>query len=329
MFKQVQDFNDETRSRTFIQSIVVLNTFTLAEQQQQQFLQTVQVSNQAPQESNQAPQYCSLGSILDPFIFPIGEHSFKIDFDLRINLGRTHEFEAVLVDCEPKSDYPSDYPLIFESHFMLRFTNLHIVKFTVVNGRLILLQSLSVNGTLINHRNQTHIEYCRHININFELPFVSEEIVSIQHQTALLESTHEPFASAVEPILDEKDSLVGSILTKPTPKAATTLSATTEDSDEVVGHSARRRSLNSCEDACYEISLLNFEISFDIETNDFKITNEDQLVFSKILDNPELLIDQEIEIHFNLNKFVDVPKIRYESIPARYSSLPKRNNELH
>ena len=121
---QVQDFNDETSSRIFIQSIVSLNTFTLAEQQQQQSLQTVQVSNQAPQESNQAPQYCSLGSILDPFTFPIGEHNFKIDFDLRINLGRTHEYEAVLVDCEPNSDYP----LVFESQFMLRFTNIYILE---------------------------------------------------------------------------------------------------------------------------------------------------------------------------------------------------------
>ena len=309
--------------------------------------QQPQQSNQTPQQSNQEPQhsdleqalsptdypdfveYCSLGSILDPFTFPIGEHSFKIDFDLRINLGRTDEYEAVLVDCEPKSDFPSDYPLIFQSHFMLRFTNLQTVKFTVGNCRLILLQSLSVNGTLINHRNQTHIEYCRHININFELKSdLSEEIVSIQHHTTLLESTHEPFSIAVE-TLDEKDSLEEAILTKPTPKAATTLTASSEHADEVVGHSARRRSLNSCEDACYEISLLNFEISFDIETNDFKITNEDQLVFSKILDCPELLIDREIEIDFNLNSFVDVPKIRYESIPARYSSLPKRNNELH
>ena len=63
-------------------------------------------------------EYCSLGSLFDPFIFPIGEQSFKINFDLRINLGRTNEYETVLVDC----DSNSDHPLVFESQFMLRFT---------------------------------------------------------------------------------------------------------------------------------------------------------------------------------------------------------------
>ena len=63
-------------------------------------------------------EYCSLGSLFDPFIFPIGKQSFKINFDLRINLGRTNDYETVLVDCDPYSDH-----LVFESEFMLRFTN--------------------------------------------------------------------------------------------------------------------------------------------------------------------------------------------------------------
>ena len=63
-------------------------------------------------------EYCSLGSLFDPFIFPIGKQSFKINFDLRINLGRTNDYETVLVDCDSYSDH-----LVFESEFMLRFTN--------------------------------------------------------------------------------------------------------------------------------------------------------------------------------------------------------------
>ena len=64
----------------------------------------------------------SLGPVFEPLRFPIGEQSFKIDFDLRINLGSTNEYETVLVDCEPNSDGP----WIFGSQIMLRFTNIHL-----------------------------------------------------------------------------------------------------------------------------------------------------------------------------------------------------------
>ena len=73
------------------------------------------------EEANTPIEYCNLGPILEPFRFPIGEQSFQINFDLRINLGRTNEYETVLVDCEPNSDYQQ----IFQSQFMLWLTDKH------------------------------------------------------------------------------------------------------------------------------------------------------------------------------------------------------------
>ena len=64
-------------------------------------------------------EYCNLGPIFEPFRFSLGEQSFKIDFDLRINLGRTNALNTVLVDCESP-----DYHMIFESQFMLRLINI-------------------------------------------------------------------------------------------------------------------------------------------------------------------------------------------------------------
>ena len=118
---------------------VIFPNIVAQNQQPQQSNQTPQQSNQELQHSALEPalsptdypdfvEYCSLGSVLDPFTFPIGEHSFKINFDLRINLGRTDEYETVLVDCEPNLDYP----LVFESQFMLRFTNIHILEVSFI-----------------------------------------------------------------------------------------------------------------------------------------------------------------------------------------------------
>ena len=156
---QVKSFNTETGKSAIISSTVAPDTITVVEQPQQSN-QTPQPSNQIPQQSNQTPQnsnevlyefpflptvvegppeeldieeeektpieYCNLGSIFEPLIFPNGEQSFKIEFDLRINLGRPNVYETVLVDCEQRD---SGYPLVFRSQFMLRFTNLYKCEF--------------------------------------------------------------------------------------------------------------------------------------------------------------------------------------------------------
>lgn len=300
--------------------------------------QQQQRSNQVPQNSNQAPQqnkpieYCQLGSLFEPLIFPIGNQSFKIDFDLRINLGRTHEYETVLVDCEPKLDYPSDYPLIFESGLMLRFTKLtKFQKFTLINCWLILQQALFVNGTLIHHRNNTHIEYCRHIDINFGIESNSNpEMITIRHHTSLLDSIQEPVSMTEESISDANDTSEETRLTNTIPIATPTMTVESEPLE--LDAARRRRSLNSSEDACYEISIVHFEISFDMETSKLKIKDGSKPIFSKILDiYDRRMIGQELEIYFHAheNFFADVSKIRYESIPTQFSSLPKRNNESH
>ena len=51
---------------------------------------------------------------------PIGEQSFKIQFDSRIHLGRIKQYETVIVDCEPNFDYR----WVLQSQFMLRLSNL-------------------------------------------------------------------------------------------------------------------------------------------------------------------------------------------------------------
>ena len=197
---------------------------------------------------------------------------------------------------------------------------------------LILKQDLRIEGNLINRQNTTHIEYCRYIDIDFWfLP--DHELITLKHYTftSLLGSTEE-LPSVELPTLDEG---VTSVEVSPT-ETATTVTPTVivEGPASTVDHnvgpvSRRRRSLNNCEDACYEISLVQFEMSFDLETSNFRIENEDELLFSKIVNLSEMMVDEEVEVYFepNENFFAGVSKIRYESIPRQYSSLPKRKNE--
>ena len=194
-------------------------------------------------------------------------------------------------------------------------------------------QDLRIEGNLINRQNTTHIEYCRYIDIDFWfLPdSVYEELITVKHYTSLLGSSEE-LPSTELPKLDEG---VTSVEVSPTETATTvTPTAILEGPASTVDHnvgpvSRRRRSLNNCEDACYEISLVQFEMSFDLETSNFKIENEDELLFSKIVNLSEMMVDEEVEVYFepNENFFAGVSKIRYESIPRQYSSLPKRKNE--
>ena len=205
---------------------------------------------------------------------------------------------------------------------------------------------------MINRQNITHIEYCRHINIYVWVFPESEyeELITVQHHTSLLGSTQK-LLSLEAPKLDEEVTKEKNPPIK-TKTKATTLTSIVENTagpeDSIVStftESRRRRSLNACEDACYEVSLVHFEISFDLKASNFKIKNDDKLIFDKNVNFSEILIDpntydqntgsyrmfEEIEINFhsNVNFFADVAKIRYESIPAQYSSLPKRNNKSH
>ena len=205
---------------------------------------------------------------------------------------------------------------------------------------------------MINRQNKTHIEYCRHINLYFSVLPESEyeELITVQHHTSLIGSTQK-LLSLEAPKLDEE------VTTEKNPPIETTTNATTltpiventaGPEDSIVStftKGRRRRSLNACEDACYEVSLVHFEISFDLKASNFKIKNDDILIFNKPVKFSEILIDpntydrntgsyrmfEEIEIYFhpNDNFFADVAKIRYESIQAQYSSLPKRNNKSH
>ena len=195
------------------------------------------------------------------------------------------------------------------------------MKFTIVHCRLILEQFLVVNGTLINRQNNTHIEYCRHIDITFLLSRLGGDIITLQHHTSLLGSTQGE--QSYEKIAPPK-----------TPMEATITSASAFEglADPFGPKARRRRSLNNCDDACYEISLMHFEISFDMEMSNFTIKNEDRLIFNKTLNNFDvMMIGQEVEIEFHANEnfFVDVSKMRYESIPPQYSTLPKRNIKNH
>ena len=60
-----------------------------------------------------------LESSREPFEFRIGEEDFKIQFDLRIDYGKSSNLKIVTVDCEPNLVYHS----IFRSELLSRFTN--------------------------------------------------------------------------------------------------------------------------------------------------------------------------------------------------------------
>ena len=189
---------------------------------------------------------------------------------------------------------------------------------------------------MINGQNESHIEYCKHFDIDFWfLPeSEDEELITVQHHTSLLDSTQK-LSSLELPTLDEEVT-TKSISSTDTTTDATTLTAVLENTagpeDSMVSTfsnlARRRRFLNACEDACYEVSLEHFEISFDLEASNFKIKNDDKLIFNKTVNFTEILTDQEMEVHFEAydNFFVDVPKIRYENFPRQYSSSPKRKN---
>ena len=201
---------------------------------------------------------------------------------------------------------------------------------------------------MINRQNESHIEYCKHFDIVFWfLPeSEDEELITVQHHTSVLGSTQE-LLSLRAPTLDEEitppEVTSGELLTTQITTDAATLTAIAESLGPIASmvplssKSRRRRSINSCEDACYEVSIVDFEMSFNLETSNFQIKNGNQLIFNKAVNLSEILIDRntghqilediEIKFHANENFFADVPKIRYESIPAHYSSLPKRNNE--
>ena len=194
---------------------------------------------------------------------------------------------------------------------------------------------------MINRQNESHIEYCKHIDIDFWfLPeSEDEELITVQHHTSVLGSTQE-LLSLRAPTLDEEippeEVTSEELLLTEITTDAITLAAIVESpagpKDSIVSTfsnlARRRRSLNACEDACYEVSLEHFEISFDLEASNFKIKNDDKLIFNKNVNFSEILTDQEMEIHFEAydNFFADVPKIRYENFPRQYSSLPKRKN---
>ena len=189
---------------------------------------------------------------------------------------------------------------------------------------------------MINGQNESHIEYCKHFDIDFWfLPeSEDEELITVQHHTSLLDSTQK-LSSLELPTLDEEVT-TEKISSTETTTDATTLTAVLENTagpeDSMVSTfsnlARRRRSLNACEDACYEVSLEHFEISFDLEASNFKIKNDDKLIFNKNVNFSEILTDQKMEVHFEAydNFFVDVPKIRYENFPRQYSSSPKRKN---
>ena len=196
---------------------------------------------------------------------------------------------------------------------------------------------------MINRQNLTHVEYCKHIDIVFEFLPESDhaESIPVQHHTSLLGKTQEQLSLDEEITPEEVTS--GELLTTQITTDATTLTAIAESLGQKASmvppssKSRRRRSINSCEDACYEVSIVHFEISFDLETSNFQIRDGNELIFGKTVNFTEILIDRntghqilediEIKFHANENFFADVPKIRYESIPAQYSSLPKRNNK--
>ena len=189
---------------------------------------------------------------------------------------------------------------------------------------------------MINRQNLTHVEYCKHIDIVFVfLPKSdNEEVITVQHHTSLLGKTQQQ--TSLEQQKPDEEETPYKVSLAETTLADTILEGTVESGSKN-GNSRQRRSINSCEDACYEVSIVHFEISFNLETSYFQINNGPELIFDKTVNFSEILIDRntghqiledtEIKFQANENFFADVPKIRYESIPAQYSSLPKRNIE--
>ena len=202
---------------------------------------------------------------------------------------------------------------------------------------------------MINRKNLTHVEYCKHIDIVFEFLPGSDyaESIKVQHHTSLLGKTQQQLSLRAPTLFAEitpEAVTSGELLPTEITTDATTLAAIVESpagqKDSMVtpsGKSRRRRSIKNCEDACYEVSIVHFEISFNPETSNFQIRNGKELIFNEIVNVTDILIDRdtgyqilediEIKFHDNENFYADVPKIRYESIPAQYSPLPKRNNK--
>ena len=87
------------------------------------YLEPEQLSNENGPDiasDNTAPiEDFNLESSRDPFVFRIGEEDFKIQFDLRIDYGKSSNLKIVTVDCEPNLVYHS----IFRSELLSRFTN--------------------------------------------------------------------------------------------------------------------------------------------------------------------------------------------------------------
>ena len=76
-------------------------------------------STQASSDEETFAENCNSSPSIHSFHFPLGEESFKIEFDLRIHHGNINGYKIVRVDC--KSVNPT-FNRIFASDLLLGFT---------------------------------------------------------------------------------------------------------------------------------------------------------------------------------------------------------------